>query len=99
MSKTVLITGASSGIGYELSHLFAKDSYDLVLVARSENKLQDLAAKLQNKFDIKVEVVVQDLAINSAPTNIFSELQEKNITIDILVNNAGFATYGLFLRN
>ncbi|MGB3694806.1 MAG: SDR family oxidoreductase [Spirulinaceae cyanobacterium] len=96
MSKTVLITGASSGIGYELSKLFAKDSYDLVLVARSENKLQDLAAKLQNEFGIQVKVIVQDLAINFAPKTIFAELQEENITIDVLVNNAGFAAYGLF---
>ncbi len=96
MPKTALITGASSGIGYELSKLFAQDSYDLVLIARSENKLQDLAAKLQNEFGSQVKVIVQDLGINFAPKTIFSQLQEENITIDVLVNNAGFATYGLF---
>ena len=94
--KTALITGASSGIGYELTRLFAKDGYDLVLVARSEKQLVQLAQELKEKFGIAVRVIVKDLSDASAPEEVFTELQQEGITVDVLVNNAGFATYGMF---
>src|SRR5690242_1293556 len=94
--KTALITGASSGIGYELTGLFAKDGYNLVLVARSEQQLMQLAQGLKEKFGVSVRIIVKDLSQASAPQEIFDQLEQDGITIDVLVNNAGFATYGMF---
>ncbi|MBU7586033.1 MAG: SDR family oxidoreductase [Nostoc sp. TH1S01] len=94
--KTALITGASGGIGYEFVKLFAQDKYNLVLVARSEQKLYQMADELKSKFGIDVKVIAKDLANPSAPEEIFSELQQASIKVDILINNAGFASYGLF---
>lgn len=94
--KTALITGASSGIGYEFTSLFAKDGYNLVLVARSEQQLMQLAQQLEDKFGISVRVIAKDLSNASAPEEISTELQQAGVTIDVLVNNAGFATYGMF---
>lgn len=98
MKKTALITGASSGIGYELTKLFALDRYNLVLVARSESKLQQIASELTEQYGIAVKVIAKDLALPSSPEEIWQELQTEAITIDVLVNNAGFATYGFFVE-
>lgn len=95
-TKTALITGASGGIGYELAKLFARDGYNLVLVARSQEKLDAVADELQDNFGSSVKVIIKDLASVTAPHEIFTELQNKGIKIQFLVNNAGFATYGLF---
>ena len=94
--RTALIAGASGGIGYEFVKLFAQDGYNLVLVARSEQKLNQIADELKSKFGIDVKVIAKDLANISAPEEVFCELQQASIKIDILINNAGFATYGLF---
>jgi len=96
MKKTVLITGASSGIGLELSKIFAAEGYDLALVARNEAKLNQLAAELSEKYDSKVTVLAKDLSQPASPAEIFSTLDACDIKIDILVNNAGFGTYGRF---
>jgi uncharacterized protein len=93
---TVLITGASSGIGYELTKLFAEDGYNLVLIARSGDKLAEIANDLQKKYGITVNVIAKDLSLASAPEEIYTQLQSESIEIGILVNNAGFASYGLF---
>jgi len=95
-TRTALITGASSGIGRELTRLFAGDGYNLVLVARSQQGLLELADELKARYGVAVKVIAKDLSQASAPGEIFMELQQEAITIDILVNNAGFATYGLF---
>src|SRR5437763_15255111 len=94
--KTALITGASSGIGYELTKLFARDGYDLVLVARSEKLLVQIADELKEKSGVSVKVIVKDLSVPTAPDEIFTELQQEDITVDALVNNAGYALFGLF---
>ncbi|KAF3887673.1 MULTISPECIES: SDR family NAD(P)-dependent oxidoreductase [Nostocales] len=94
--QTALITGASSGIGYEFAKLFAQEGYNLVLIARSDEKLSQIAQDLQQKHSIAVKVITKDLSEPTSPDQIFQELQQENITVDILVNNAGFATYGLF---
>lgn len=96
MTQTALITGASGGIGLELARQFAQNNFDLVLVARSRDKLQQLADELQDKYQISVAVVVKDLTEPSAPAEIYAELQERGTAVNILVNNAGFATYGFF---
>lgn len=96
--QTVLITGASGGIGYELAKVFAREGYNLVLVARSEQKLAETAADLGGKHQVTVKVIVKDLAGPMAPDEIYAELRRESIAIDILVNNAGFATYGPFVE-
>jgi len=94
--RTALITGASSGIGYELAQIFAREDYNLVLVARNEQRLHELADMLETKFGISAMVIVKDLALSRSPSEIFIELQQRSIAIDILVNNAGFGNRGPF---
>lgn len=96
MNKTALITGATSGIGYELSKLFALNHYSLVLVARNVQRLEDLANELRQAFSVSVITIPKDLSLSSSPEEIFSVLQENSIQVDVLVNNAGFNEYGLF---
>ncbi|WP_025723271.1 SDR family NAD(P)-dependent oxidoreductase [Paenibacillus polymyxa] len=98
MSKTVLITGASGGIGKELANRFAKDGYDLVLVARSEDKLVDLAREYRKKYRVQTTYIAKDVALPGVAEEIYRELKEKGITVDFLVNNAGFGLYGEFLE-
>jgi len=94
--QTALITGASGGIGYELAKLFARDHYNLVLVARTSDKLNQAAAGLQSQFGITVKTVVLDLAAAAAPKFLFDQLQHEGVAVDVLVNNAGFGTFGEF---
>ena len=94
--KTALITGASGGIGLELVKLFAKDGYNLVLVARSEDKLHRIAEQLRARRGIKVHVITKDLSQASSPQEVHNEVQAAGIRVDVLVNNAGFASYGKF---
>jgi hypothetical protein len=94
--KRVLITGASGGIGHELAKLFAKDGYDLVLVARSAGKLAQFADELHRQFNITAKPLTLDLATAPAAQVLFDQLQRESIAIDILINNAGYAKYGTF---
>lgn len=91
-----LITGASSGIGYELATVFAKNKIDAVLVARSEDKLNHLAQMLANKYQIKTKVIAVDLSQRDAPKHVYDKLNNVGIEVDYLVNNAGFGDYGEF---
>lgn len=95
-SKFVLITGASSGIGRELAKLFAKDRHRLILCARREDKLQELADELKRDFGAHCLFIVEDLSNPGAPVEIARRLKLMGITPDILINNAGFGLYGLF---
>lgn len=98
MSKTVLITGASGGIGKELVDRFARDGYDLVLVARSEDKLVESAREYMERYHIQATYIAKDVALPGVAEKIYRELKEKGITVDFLVNNAGFGLYGEFLE-
>ncbi|MCC9137140.1 SDR family NAD(P)-dependent oxidoreductase [Pontibacter silvestris] len=93
---TALITGASSGIGLELADIFAQHGYNLVLVARSGEKLEQLAFRFAVKHKVYSKVIAQDLAEHDAPQKIFNELKQAGIVVAILVNNAGFGNYGHF---
>src|SRR5271167_2100701 len=95
--RTALITGASSGIGLELAHLFARDGYRLVLVARNRGALRALGDDLQSRYHIPVRISPKDLAHPASPSELRSELQEAGIVLDVLVNNAGFGVGGAFL--
>jgi short-subunit dehydrogenase len=95
-THTALITGASGGIGYELAKLFARDRYDLVLVARNAEKLNQVAAELQAKFGVKVKAITLDLSAAPATKSLFDQLQREGIAVDVLINNAGFGAFGNF---
>jgi uncharacterized protein len=97
--KTALVTGASVGIGRDLAFLFARDGHDLVLTARNEGRLQELAGTLREQFKVDVEVIAKDLSVPAAPQEIFDALKEKFIRVDYLVNNAGFGTHGQFVQS
>ena len=94
--ETVLITGASSGIGLELAKCFAGDGCRLVLVARNATALQSLARELQQTHKIETRVLTADLSLPETPKRIFNELRESGVTVDVLVNNAGFGALGAF---
>lgn len=96
MNKTVLITGASSGIGLEFATLFAKDGFHLVLNARNESRLQEIANELTTKYGVKITVAAKDLSIPESADELTSELASAGIEVDVLINNAGFAAYGSF---
>lgn len=94
--KNVLITGASTGIGLELAKVFAKNGYNLFLVARNEEKLKEIASNLSSSFKINVEFVAKDLSKIEAADELFENIKSRNLQIDILVNNAGFGLFGEF---
>lgn len=96
VSATALITGASSGIGRSFAHLFARDGYALVLVARRGDALEELAAELSREHGVTVRVVAIDLARPDAPAQLVRDLQQAGVTVDVLVNNAGFGLQGAF---
>lgn len=94
--QTALITGASGGIGLELARLFAAGGYDLVLVARSADKLEEVAGELRSRHGVTARVLAKDLADPGSPEEVFRELEAAGVAVDVLVNNAGFATFGPF---
>ena len=96
MGRTALITGASGAIGAELARYHAARGGDLVLVARSGDKLKALQLELENAHKIKVMVVVADLAQPESADQIFSATEQAGLNIDILINNAGFGGHGKF---
>ena len=99
MNKTALITGASSGIGYELAQIFAAEGYDLVLVARSTEKLTEIKHNLENQHQITVYNITKDLSVPSSANEIYNELANAGKKIDVLVNNAGFGDFGEFYNS
>ena len=96
-SGYALITGATSGIGLELARLFAKDNYNLVIVARSENELDTTSKLLRELGTIEVVSIAKDLFKKEAALELYNDVKGKGITIDILVNNAGQGQYGEFI--
>jgi uncharacterized protein len=94
--KTALITGASSGIGEAFAHILAARGMNLVLVARSAEKLRALAQALSAQHSIRAEVVPADLSREGAAQEVYRRTQELGVSVDLLVNNAGFGTYGCF---
>jgi uncharacterized protein len=94
--KTALITGGTSGIGYELAKLFAKDGYDLVLVARTEEDLSKAANELGAAHGVNVTTIAKDLFKVEASQEVYDEVKGKGIHIDVLVNDAGQGEYGFF---
>jgi uncharacterized protein len=96
MSFTVLITGASSGIGRALAHEFARHGHSLVLVARTASALEALAAELARDHGIRASALAADLTQPDAPARMVAELEAASLPIDVLVNNAGVGLQGAF---
>ena len=94
--KTALITGASSGIGLELARLFAQNKTNVVLVARSEGKLRELAQELNKQYGVQVRIITKDLSQYGAAQAVYDQLKTQQIAVDYLVNNAGFGDFGFF---
>lgn len=95
-NKTALVTGASDGIGLEFSDILAARGYDLVLVARREDKLNEVSAKLSEKYGVNCTVIAADLSVPQAAQTLFQRTCEQNLQIDFLVNNAGLLHNGVF---
>ncbi len=93
MNKSALITGASSGFGYEFVKLFVKDNYNLILVARNIEKLEEIKRKFSG---VEITVIQKDLTLPGAVKDLYGEIKEKGLNIDVLVNNAGFGLLGEF---
>lgn len=95
MAQTVLITGASGGLGKAFAQEFAKHGFNIVLVARSEEKLKEISSDFSKKFKIKAEYICDDLSDTSAPQRVYDEVKKRKIHIDQLVNNAGSGNMAL----
>lgn len=96
MKQTVLITGASGGLGLALAHRFAKEGYDLILTARSADKLTAAKAELEAAYGVGVTSIPHDLGAPRAAETLMATIREQGLTVDILVNNAGFGDFGTF---
>jgi uncharacterized protein len=97
--RVALITGASSGIGKGLATEFAKDGYDVVLAARSIEKMQALAQRLQTQYKITATVIAADLETNTGATQLHADVKAKGLTICALANNEGFGGFGEFKQS
>lgn len=98
MKEYILITGTSSGIGYEMAKQLAAKNYNLLLVARSEDKLLQLQKDLQIQFNIDVEYLLFDLSERNSANDLYQLVKEKNYLVTGLINNAGFGDYGNFIE-
>jgi short-subunit dehydrogenase len=96
MAKTALVTGASGGIGKSLAEQFAKDGINLIIAARSLERLEELARDWRTKYAVEVTPVRSDLAQIGGARQLYNAIAERGISIDFLVNNAGVGVYGLF---
>lgn len=97
--KTVLITGGTEGIGFELARLFAKDNYHLILVSRTQDKLETAAQSLKVEFNANVQTIAKDLKDHESNKQLYQEVKSMAGDIDVLVNNVGQGEYGQFLDN
>ena len=97
MKEIALITGASSGIGYEIAKLFAADKTDLLIVARNEKKLLEIKNEFEEQFKIDVFTVTADLSSNEGIQTVYDAVNTNKLIVSYLVNNAGFGDYGAFI--
>jgi uncharacterized protein len=95
--RYALVTGGTSGIGYELSKLLANDGYNLILVARDENDLLRVASEFRQQYSIQVITIAKDLFNRANAFELYHEVKSRNIEVDILINNAGHGHYGEFI--
>jgi short-subunit dehydrogenase len=94
--KYALVTGSSDGIGKELARLFAGDKYNLILVARHQEGLEQTAQELRAAYGIEVKTIAKDLSLRESPFEVYDEVKQLGLHVDVLVNNAGQGAYGEF---
>ncbi len=96
--NSALISGASGGLGKEFAYLLAERGYDVILVARSQNKLKEIANDIKTKYNVKTDYIVMDLSKTDAAELLFNKIAEKGISVNVLINNAGFGKFGDFFK-
>ena len=96
--KYALITGATSGIGYELAKVFAENNYNLIIVARSIEELEKTSKELSGQYGIEVITIAKDLFNRESPFEVYDEIRDRGIRVDVLVNNAAQGVYGEFVN-
>jgi len=96
MFNYTLITGATSGIGYEMSLLCAQKGHNLVLTGRNTVVLQKMKEELSARYSVSVKTIVADLSLPDSAIEIYRQVKDNKIDIDILINNAGFGNFGPF---
>ncbi len=99
MKKFALVTGASSGIGLQICYSLAKRGFNIILTARSENKLKSISKEINSNYGVETAFFSCDLADKQSPQNIYNFCESKNYQVDILVNNAGYALPDAFEKN
>ncbi len=92
--QTTLVTGASAGIGVDLAECFARDGYDLILTARSEPALREVAQRLSQAHGVKAEIAALDLGAHGGGKKLHDEIKARGLSVDVLVNNAGYGHAG-----
>lgn len=92
----VLITGATTGIGYELAKIYADDGYNLILVARNIERLEQVKNELNLIYNVNIHILSVDLSMDNSCEEILSYINKKNLTVDVLINNAGVGSFGYF---
>lgn len=95
--ENVLITGATSGIGYELAKIFAKNRYNLILCARNKDKLEEIKENISDEYRVDVHIFQKDLSKEQEARELYSEIINNDIIVDILINNAGAGYVGKFI--
>src|SRR5262245_1876735 len=93
---TALVTGASTGIGVDLAECFARDGYDLILVARSDRALREVADRLAGKHGVTATPIAQDLGQIGGGAKLAAAIKQRGLSVDVLVNNAGYGSAGAF---
>ncbi len=97
-NQTALITGASSGIGFELAKLFANDNYNIIIISKNEAELSAAKLKIEaSGFSSNITIIAKDLSQHGAAEELYADVKARNIQIDVLVNDAGVGNYGLFV--
>jgi uncharacterized protein len=98
MEKYTLITGASSGIGYEMAKILASKKYNLILVARNGEKLEQIKTDFEKSYGIKVKVYAKDLSVKGNAQQLYNNVTSDHLQVEMLINNAGVGNYGNFIE-